>query len=91
MSKYHELLTECGQLTAPRCVSFFIDGIDDLDSGHQATTLSWLPEKIPQVCGGQWSLCCWQSNDIGPLTEIVDQCDVITLVYSFSLCWFSAA
>lgn len=49
VGRFHQLLTECGKLISPSCITFFIDGIDDVDNGHQATSLSWLPEKIPQV------------------------------------------
>ena len=49
MKKFHELLTKCGKLIAPSCITFFIDGTDDLDNCHQARSLSWLPEKIPEV------------------------------------------
>ena len=49
MRKFHQLLTKCGELISPGCITLFIDGIDDLHVCHQATSLSWLPEKIPEV------------------------------------------
>jgi len=54
VSKFHELLTECCKLIASGCITFFVDGTDDLDTCHQARSLSWLPEKIPEVSGCQW-------------------------------------
>jgi len=49
VKKFHELLMECGSLITPDYITFFIDGADDFDTCHQARSLSWLPEKIPQV------------------------------------------
>jgi len=49
VSKFHELLTECGKLVSPGFITFFVDGTDDLDPCRQARSLSWLPEEIPQV------------------------------------------
>jgi len=50
VSRFHDLLNESSKLIAPNSVTFFIDGTDDFDTCHQPTSLSWLPEKIPQVC-----------------------------------------
>ena len=62
VSRFHDLLNESSKLIAPNSVTFFIDGTDDFDTCHQPTSLSWLPEKIPQVCSltahVMWLILC---------------------------------
>ena len=45
--KFGEILTEAGNLCNK--LTLFIDGIDLLDDLHQAQSLDWIPETIPEV------------------------------------------
>ncbi len=45
--KFSDLLTEAGNLCSK--MTIFIDGIDLLDDIHQALSLDWIPETIPEV------------------------------------------
>ena len=48
MLKFEELLTE-GAKQCGTPLTLFLDGADLLDDTHQARSLNWLPETLPQV------------------------------------------